>query len=95
MLTKKEVEHIAALARIGLDDSEIEKFSEDLSSILNWVEQLKEVDIEGVEPTAHITGMKNVDRKDEMEEFGFLGRTAILKNAPETKDNSLKVKSIL
>jgi aspartyl-tRNA(Asn)/glutamyl-tRNA(Gln) amidotransferase subunit C len=95
MLTKEEVKHIAALARIGLNDGEIEKFSKEISSILDWVEQLKEVDVSGVEPTAHITGMKNIDRKDEVEEFGSLGREAILRNAPEVKNGSIKVKSIL
>lgn len=95
MIDKNEVKKIAALARIGLDDKEIEKFSQDLSSILDWVEQLKEVDVSSVEPTAHITGMKNIDRVDEAEEFGSLGREAILRNAPEVKDGSIKVKSIL
>ena len=81
MITKKEVQHIAGLARIGLDEKELEKYSKDISSILDWIEQLKEVDIEGVEPTAHIAGMENVSRKDKVADFE--NKKAIVKLFPE------------
>lgn len=93
MLSKKEVEHIAGLARIGLDEKEIEKYAKDLSSILDWIEQLKEVDIEGVEPMAHITGIENVTRNDKVADFE--NKKAIIRLFPEEKDNYDKVKSIL
>lgn len=93
MLTKKEVQHIAGLARVGLDEKEIEKYREDMSSILDWVEQLKEVDITGVEPTAHITGLENVAREDV--EHDFSGKSEIVALFPDKKDNFDKVKSIL
>lgn len=93
MLSKDEVKHIAGLARIGLDEKELEKYSKDLSSILDWIEQLKEVDIEGVEPTAHITGMENVARDDKASDFE--NKKAIVKLFPEEKDGYDKVKSIL
>lgn len=93
MLSKNEVKHIAGLARIGLDEKELEKYSKDLSSILDWVEQLKEVDVSGIEPTAHITGLENVTRKDKAREFG--NRNGIVKLFPEEKDGYDKVKSIL
>lgn len=95
MISKEEIKHIASLARIGLNDEEVEKYAKEISSILDWVEQLKEVNIEGVEPTAHITGMENITREDKAEDFGSLGRAAILKNAPEVKDGNIKVKSVL
>lgn len=93
MLSKNEVKHIAGLARIGMGEKELEKYSKDLSSILDWIEQLKGVNIEGVEPIAHITGMENVSRKDEADDFE--NKKAIVKLFPEEKDNYDKVKSIL
>lgn len=93
MISKKEVQHIAGLARIGLDEKEIEEYAEDLSSILDWIEQLKEVDISGVEPTAHITGLENVTREDIEREFSDKNKITDL--FPESKDGYNKVKSIL
>lgn len=93
MISKKEVKHIAGLARIGVSEEEIEKFSQDLSSILDWIEQLKEVDISGVEPTAHITGLENKLRGDRMEDFE--NKEGIKKMFPEEKNGYDKVKSVL
>jgi aspartyl-tRNA(Asn)/glutamyl-tRNA(Gln) amidotransferase subunit C len=93
MINKEEVRHIAGLARVGLDDKEVEKYSKDISSILDWVEQLKEVDVVGVEPTAHITGLENVAREDKTS--GFENISDITKLFPEEKDGYDKVKSIL
>ena len=93
MITKKEVQHIAGLARVGLSEKEVEKYARDLSSILGWVEQLKEVDVAGVEPTAHITGLENVAREDKAREFSDKNKITDL--FPEKKDGFNKVKSIL
>jgi aspartyl-tRNA(Asn)/glutamyl-tRNA(Gln) amidotransferase subunit C len=93
MLSKDEVKHIAGLARVGLDEKEIEKYQKDMSSILDWVEQLKEVDITGIEPTAHITGLENVEREDM--ESDFENKDGIIALFPDKKDNFDKVKSIL
>jgi aspartyl-tRNA(Asn)/glutamyl-tRNA(Gln) amidotransferase subunit C len=93
MISKDEVKHIASLARIGLDEKEIEKFSHDLSSILDWIKQLEEVDVSGVLPTAHITGMNNNSREDRVEDF--LDTEEIVKLFPEGKNGYDKVKSVL
>jgi aspartyl-tRNA(Asn)/glutamyl-tRNA(Gln) amidotransferase subunit C len=93
MLSKEEVKHIAGLARVGLDEKEIEKYQKDMSSILDWVEQLKEVDITGIEPTAHITGLENVGREDA--ESDFENKAGIIALFPDKKDGYDKVKSIL
>jgi aspartyl-tRNA(Asn)/glutamyl-tRNA(Gln) amidotransferase subunit C len=93
MISKEEVKHIASLARIGVDEKEIEKFSQDLSGILDWVEKLKEVNIDGVEPTAHITGVSNVTREDNMADFA--DKNKIVDLFPEKKDGYCKVKSVL
>ncbi|MFA4817654.1 MAG: Asp-tRNA(Asn)/Glu-tRNA(Gln) amidotransferase subunit GatC [Parcubacteria group bacterium] len=93
MISEEEVKHIAGLARIGLDEKEIEKYQKDMSSILDWIDELREVNVEGVEPTAHITGLENVAREDKEREFG--NKDGIVELFPEKKNNFNKVKSIL
>lgn len=93
MISREEVKHIAALARIGVDEKDIDKFTHDLSAVLDWIEQLKEVDVSGVEPTAHITGVSNISREDALEEFS--NRDSLINLFPDKKDNFDKVKSIL
>ncbi len=95
MLTRDEVQHIAKLARLGLSDVEIEKFQKDLSSILNYVEKLKEVDISGVAPTSHSQKIENIMRKDKENQKPEISNQKLLELAPETKDGFLKVKSII
>ncbi|MDZ4385458.1 MAG: Asp-tRNA(Asn)/Glu-tRNA(Gln) amidotransferase subunit GatC [Candidatus Moranbacteria bacterium] len=93
MITKEEVQHIAGLARIGVDEKDLDKFAADLSAVLDWIAELKEVDVEGVEPTAHITGMENRMREDA--QIYFENKNAIVDLFPEKKDNYGKVKSVL
>jgi aspartyl-tRNA(Asn)/glutamyl-tRNA(Gln) amidotransferase subunit C len=93
MITKEEVQHIAGLARIGVDEKDLEKFATDLSAVLDWIEELKEVDVTGVPPTAHITGMQNRMREDA--QVGFENGQAIVALFPESKDGYGKVKSVL
>jgi len=93
MITKKEVKHIAGLARIGMEEKEITKFTKDLSAVLDWVDELKKVNIKNVKPTAHITGMENIAREDKTGEF--TDKKGIIDLFPEKKDNFDKVKSVL
>ena len=65
-LSHDDVRHIAKLARLNLSDEEVAKFSTDLTSILQYIEKLQEVDTEGVEPTEQVTGMTNSFREDEI-----------------------------
>lgn len=95
MLTKEEIQHIAGLARISLREEEIEKYQKDLSAVLDYFAELKKLDTEKIEPIGHITGMSDVFRSDRVEDFGSIGKEDIMKNAPETKDGYVKVKSIL
>lgn len=93
-MTKKEVEHIAILARLGLSEKEKELFSEQLSSILDYVSQLQKIDTQGVEPTAQITGLENVLAQDIIEEADAQVRSGLLKVAPELEDNLIKTSSV-
>lgn len=65
-LTQEQVRHIAKLARLTLSDEQVERFSKELTSILTYIEQLQEVDTTGVTPLAHVTGLSNVFRPDEI-----------------------------
>lgn len=93
MLSKKEVQHIAKLARLGLTEKETKKFQKELSSILDYIEKLKEVDVSKAEPTSHTIKIEDVMREDESLKFK-VESSKLLELAPETKDCYLKVKSI-
>ncbi|MGI5921905.1 MAG: Asp-tRNA(Asn)/Glu-tRNA(Gln) amidotransferase subunit GatC [Syntrophomonadaceae bacterium] len=92
-LTIKEVEHVALLARLSLDDSEKEVFARQLSSILEYAEKLNELNTDGIEPLAHILPVYNVFREDvPAQEYS---REEILSNAPLLEDNQYKVPKIV
>ncbi len=93
MLTKEEVIKIAQLARIELSETEVEKFQKDLSTVLDYVEELKKVDVTGLEEVSQVSGLVNVQREDKVVDHG--NREEILSIAPETKDGYFKVKAIL
>ncbi len=92
-LTKSEVEHIADLARLHLTEKEKEQYSEQLSSILDYVEKMNEVDTSGVEPTSQVTGLKNVMREDNIEESGI--HQELVECAPEKAGDQIVVPKIL
>lgn len=95
MLTKEEVVKIAKLARIALTDAEVEKFQKDLSTVLDYVEELKKVDVSGVDEVFEVTGLVNVQRDDKAVVPTPELLEGIFKNAPEMKDGFYKVKAIL
>ena len=94
MISKKEVQHIAKLARLGLTEKEEGKFQKELSSILDYIAKLKKVDISKTEPTSHPQQLENVVRIDEGQKAKEVNKK-LRDLAPETKDGYIKVKSIL
>jgi len=94
-LTIDEIKHIAGLARLELSDKELKKYGSQLSDVLDWIDQLKEVDTKGVEPTAQVTGLENVLRQDVVKAWDDQERMAALDEAPELEDGQVKVKRIL
>jgi len=95
MINKEEVKKIAKLARLGLAEKEIEKFQNELSKILDYMEKLKEVDVSNVEPTSHPVLLENVTREDIIEnKKQKIENRKLLDLAPETKDGYLKIKSV-
>ncbi len=92
-LERSQVEHIAALARIGLTEEEIDKFGEQLSNILEQFEVLKELDTSGVAPTGHAGGLQTVMREDLAQDS--LDSEDVLKNAPRREGEYFRVNQVL
>lgn len=93
-LTRDDVLRLAQLARISLNDDEATEFTEELSTILQYVEQLSSVDVSGLKPTNQVTGLTNVMRIDEVKDYGY-APADLLKNVPKTEANQLKVKRMI
>jgi len=93
-LSKQSVEHIAQLARLGLAKEETERYASQLSSILDYVETLQQVDTEGVEPTAQVTGLENVMRDDVIVAAESGVKADLLKQAPAVENGLVKTKSV-
>ncbi len=92
-VSKEEVKHIANLSRLILTDEELEKYTHDLSSIVDFANELSSIDVENVKPTAHILDIKNVFRKD-VEQPSF-DRDEILKNAPSKDAGCISVPKVV
>ncbi|MFH1621823.1 MAG: Asp-tRNA(Asn)/Glu-tRNA(Gln) amidotransferase subunit GatC [Candidatus Omnitrophota bacterium] len=92
-ISKETVQYVANLARIHLSDEELEKFSYQLNDILGYIDQLKEVDISKVSPTAHVLPIKDVKRKDVFRPS--FGAEQILNNAPQKEGNFFKVPKVI
>ena len=94
-LKREQIEHIAKLARLELTEEELEKYGSQLSDILNYIDQLREVDVAGVEPTAQVTGLENVLRIDEIKDWDGEEVDLALKDAPELEGRQIKVKRVI
>lgn len=94
-LSKNEIQHIAKLARLELTDEELEKYGGQLSAILDYIDQLKEVEVKGVLPTAQVTGLENVWREDKVKNWDKEEIELALKDAPEREERFIKVKRVI
>lgn len=90
----QDVHHLAQLSSLQLGDSEAEELRVDLEHILGYIEQLSELDTEGVEPTYQVTDLHNVWRDDAIDDYG-LSREALLSLAPDAEKNQIKVPKVL
>jgi aspartyl-tRNA(Asn)/glutamyl-tRNA(Gln) amidotransferase subunit C len=91
MIDREQVLHVMRLARLRLTDEEIEAMTGDLSSILDHIEKIGELDLEGVEPTSHVVELENVLRADEPRPS--LPREVALAEAPDTDGVGFRVPS--
>ena len=88
-----QIEQIAELARLSLKPEEKEKLKKDLEAILAYVEQLKSVPTDSVEPTSHVLNLENVYRSDKVRPSDV--REDVLKHAPRREGNFFKVPKII
>jgi len=93
MISKDEVEKIAHLARLEIDDSQKEKMAEQLSNILQYIDKLKDVDVRGVKLSSGVAFMNNVFREDEVGVSP--GPCVTLANAPERDEDFYTVPRVV
>jgi aspartyl-tRNA(Asn)/glutamyl-tRNA(Gln) amidotransferase subunit C len=91
MIDREQVLHVAKLARLRLSDAEVERMTRELSNILEHVERMDELDLDGVEPTSHVVELQNVLRDDVPRES--LPRERALEGAPDAADEGFRVPS--
>ncbi len=92
-LTKQDVEKIAHLARLELSAEQLAAFQTQLSAVLDYADMLTELDLDGIEPTAHAIPRKNVMRPDVVEPG--LTVEEVLQNAQHTAENQFMIQSVL
>jgi aspartyl-tRNA(Asn)/glutamyl-tRNA(Gln) amidotransferase subunit C len=91
VIDRDQVLHIARLARLKLTDEEIERMAGELSGILEHVDRISELDLEGVEPTSHVIALENVLRPDKPRPSW--SRDEVLEPAPDTASGAFRVPS--
>lgn len=93
-LTREDVLKLAQLARLSLTEEEVEDFKRELNAILEYVRQLQEVDVTGLEPTSQVGGLQNVMRDDRVRDYG-IDRADLLRNVPRVEDEQIKVQRMV
>ena len=91
MIDRDQVLHVARLARLELTEAELEKMADELSGILDHVERMNELDLDGVEPTTHVVQLENVPRADTPRPSW--PREKILEPAPDPDEGAFRVPS--
>jgi aspartyl-tRNA(Asn)/glutamyl-tRNA(Gln) amidotransferase subunit C len=94
-MLKEELETTAFLARIAVKEEEKEKYLKDLNYMFQYIEVLQEPDVAGINPTTHVTELRNVWRQDEVKPCPKEVRDAMFKGAPETEGNFYKIKKVI
>lgn len=92
-ISESDVRHVALLARLALSDDEVATLGLELNSILEHIDTIQQLDLEGVEPTAHPLAVANVTRADEPRPS--LPRELALLNAPEQEDGAFVIPQIV
>ena len=91
MIDREQVLHVARLARLRLSDEEVERMTGELSKVLDHIEKISELDLDGVEPTSHVVELENVLRDDVPRPS--LPREKALEQAPDSDGTGFRVPS--
>lgn len=94
-LSREEVLKLAQLARLRLSDEEVEQYTKELSTIIDYFELLDKADIKGLEPTSQVTGLVNQFREDEIVVNQAASPDELLKRVPNTEGRYIKVKRMI
>lgn len=89
-----DVQHLAKLSNLSLSEKEVETLRIDLGNILNYIESLKDLNTEGIEPTYQVTDLQNVFREDEIIDYGIT-KNNLLDLSFESDGDSIKVPKVL
>jgi aspartyl-tRNA(Asn)/glutamyl-tRNA(Gln) amidotransferase subunit C len=89
VVAREQVLHVASLARLELSETEVERMASELSSVLDHIEKISELELEGVAPTTHVVELENVLRADEPRES--LPRDRVLEGAPDVAEGGFRV----
>ncbi|HON58232.1 MAG TPA: Asp-tRNA(Asn)/Glu-tRNA(Gln) amidotransferase subunit GatC [Smithella sp.] len=92
-ISAKEVEYVAHLARLAITEEEKEKFTAQLNDILLYIDQLNELNTDGVEPTSHAISVTNAFREDKI--LDSIGTQASLANAPDARGDFFRVPKVI
>ena len=92
-ITQEQVAKVAKLARIKITEAEQQKFAGELTGIMNWIEQLSEVDTDGVEPMTSVVDTKLYRREDKITDGDY--RDDVLANAPESQEGFFVVPKVV
>lgn len=93
MVDKKIVEHVAKLARIDISETDKEFLNEQLSKILSYIDKLKKLNVDDIEPMRGLHLGQNIFRPDQAKNSGL--QEDILKNAPSQQDNYFKIPKVI
>jgi aspartyl-tRNA(Asn)/glutamyl-tRNA(Gln) amidotransferase subunit C len=91
VIEREQVLHVAKLARLRLSEDEVERMAGELSGILDHVDRIGELDLDGVEPTTHVVELQNVLRPDEPRPSW--PRSVVLEQAPDPTEGAFRVPS--
>jgi aspartyl-tRNA(Asn)/glutamyl-tRNA(Gln) amidotransferase subunit C len=95
LINKEKLKHLAELAKIDLSEEELEKFLEDLNNILNYVDEIKDLNLDQFEPMVGGVVQKLELREDEVEIENDETKTLIIDQFPDRKENYLKISKII
>ena len=93
MIQKRDVKHVAKLARLNLTEDEVESFTQQLGNILDYIHNLEKIDTEQIEPTAHVLTIRNVFRDDELKKS--LDLETVFNNASKKEGGYFKTPKIM
>jgi len=92
-ISKDQVKYVAHLARLDLTDAELNTFAAQLDKIVEYIDQLKQLDVSKIDPMEHVLALSNVKRKDELKES--LETKEILENAPQKEKTFFKLPKVI